>query len=292
MQSQYKPQIVLANAAMIWGISAIFLEVILDYLTPLHTITMRFGIAVLILSIFLLLFKKQEGFSLLSSKTCILLGWLDAFGQLAATIGQDMTTAGLATLISSSFVFIVPFLAWKVEGSRPQSKMVLLASIALMGIFLISFNGNWANFSSSSILGILILICDALFFGMYAVVAGKFLNFSNIEFRKIDPMGFLYATLFHTFLPLFILSIITVRSSFSVSFKIIPLLLFLAIFPTLIAFSLYNWAIARIGAVRTSFYTLLQVIIPFMFEFVLLQQFYSGWVYGGIFVLLISLLII
>ncbi|MFQ6123960.1 MAG: DMT family transporter [Candidatus Heimdallarchaeota archaeon] len=292
MQSRYKPQFVLVNTAIIWGISAIFLEAILDYLTPLHTITMRFGIAILILSILLLLFKKQDGFSLLSSKTCILLGWLDAFGQLTATIGQDMTTAGLATLISSSFVFIVPFLAWKVQGSRPQSKMVLLASFALTGIFLISFDGNWANFTSSSILGILTLFCAALFFGVYAVVADKFLRVSNPEFRKSNSIGFLYAILFHTFLPLFILSMITTRSSFSVSLRIVPILLFLAIFPTLIAFSLYNWAIARIGAVRTSFYLLLQVIIPFIVEFVLLQQFYSGWVYWGIFVLLISLLMI
>ncbi|MFQ5825699.1 MAG: EamA family transporter, partial [bacterium] len=147
-------------------------------------------------------------------------------------------------------------------------------------------------FSSSSILGILILICAALFYGVYSVVAGKFLSVSNTEFEKIDPLAFLYAILFHTFLPLFILSMITARSSIPVSLKIFPLLLFLAVFPTLIAFSLYNWAIARIGAVRTSFYTLLQVIIPFMFEFVLLQQYYSGWVYGGIFVLLISLLMI
>ena len=164
LSSQRSAQIVLFISNIIWGITPIFVEVVLGYLTPLQTTTLRFGVAILVLSLVLLLVKGRDGFSMLSGKTVILLGWLDAWGYLAATIGQDMTTPGLATLLASFYIFIVPFLAWKIEGTRFNWRIVAIGLIGLIGIFLISFNGDWANFSDSSILGILILMFAALRF--------------------------------------------------------------------------------------------------------------------------------
>jgi len=289
MKSEHKAKFILLITSIIWGIMPVCLEVVLDYLNPLHIITMRFGIAVLVLSFFLPLFTRDNGLSLLSSKTCILIAWLNALGCLAATIGQKMTTAGLATLISTSFVFIVPVLAWKFKGTKPDQKILILGFTTLIGIFLISYNGNWVNFSGLSSLGILILLLAALAWAFYLILSGKMLKFSNIEDRKINLIGFMYAILLHTFLPLFLLSLITTGFSFSLPLTILPFILFLAIFPTLVAFGLYSWAIARIGSVRTSFYLSLQVVVPFIYELIFLQHYYSGWIYCGIFLILISL---
>ena len=292
MTSQHKAQFVLLTATMIWGASAIVLDVVLDYLTPLHAMTMRFGIATLILSTFLIIFKKSNGFSLISSKTCIMIGWADAFGYLAATTGQAMTTAGLANLIATSSVFVVPFLVWKVEGTKPGLKLVLLTGSMLLGIFLISYNGNWTNLSRISILGIFVLLIAAFLFASVTVITGNRLDISNVETRKSDPLSFIYASLLHTFIPLIILSTITTKSIISLPIKIIPLLFILAIFPTLVAFSLYNWAIARLGSVQTSIYSLFQVIVPFFYDLFILDLSYSKWVYCGIIVIIISLLVI
>ncbi|MFX0116247.1 MAG: DMT family transporter [Candidatus Hodarchaeota archaeon] len=289
MQSQQKAKIILLLATLIWGLAPIAVELLLNYLTPLQTITFRFGIAVLILSVFLPLWKGRETFSLLTSKTCVLLGWATAFGHLAATTGQKMTTAGLATLISTSFVFIVPFLAWKLEGTKLYMRTIVLAAIALTGIFLISFNGNWANFSSLSILGILILILAAFLYGIYIVISGKFLHPSNRKKRKVDLACFTYANLVHTFLPLLIISMIMNRSFFSLPLKIMPFVLFLAIFPTIFAFILYHKAIVKVGSVNSSFYLVIQVIVPLIYELAFAHQYYSIWVYSGILVLLITI---
>ncbi|MFQ5979694.1 MAG: DMT family transporter [Candidatus Heimdallarchaeota archaeon] len=289
MNSQHKAQAILLIATVIWGLAPVAVELLLDHLTPLQTITLRFGIGVLLLTLFLPLLKRGDTFPLLTSKTCILLGWVEAFGLLAATTGQKMTTAGLATLLSTSFVFIVPFLAWKLEGTDLNLRTVLLASIAIMGIFLISFNGDWSNFSGLSILGILILMLAALLFGLYIAISGKFLKNANREDTKLDLVSFTYASLVHTFLPLFLLSMITTSSTLSLPLKILPLLLFLGIFPTIVAFLLYHRAITRIGSVSTSFYLVIQVIIPFFYELAFSQQNYSPWVLVGIFVLLLSL---
>ena len=290
LSSQRTAQLVLLFSNIIWGITPIFVEVVLGYLTPLQTTTFRFGIAVLVLTFVLLLFKGREAFSMLSGKTVILLGWLDAWGYLAATIGQDMTTPGLATLLASFYIFIVPFIAWKIEGTRLNWRIVTIGFIGLIGIFLISFNGDWANFADSSILGILVLMFAAFMWGFYTVITGKFLDIANTDEKPIDLMSFTYASLFHTFLALLILSMLTGELSFSIPLEIIPYLVFLGIFPTIIALGLWNWAIARLGSISTSFFQLLQVIVPFILEFILLQQFYSGWIYAGIFLILISIL--
>ncbi|MFX0123998.1 MAG: EamA family transporter, partial [Candidatus Hodarchaeota archaeon] len=64
-----KAQLVLLNVNFIWGVTPIFLEVVLKYTTPLQTTTIRFGMAAIILGIFLYLSKGMKAFSLVSVKT-------------------------------------------------------------------------------------------------------------------------------------------------------------------------------------------------------------------------------
>ncbi|MFW9904785.1 MAG: DMT family transporter [Candidatus Thorarchaeota archaeon] len=288
LSSHRSAQLVLILSNIIWGITPIFIEVALASLTPLQTTTLRFGIGVLALSFIILLMEGRKGFSMLSGRTVIILGWLDALGYLTATIGQDITTPGLASLLASFYIFIVPFLAWKIEGAVLSCRIAVIGIVGLVGIFLISFNGDWTNFSNSSIIGIIILIFAAFMWSFYAVITGRFLNIAKSESKEIDLMSFTYASLFHTFLALFILSMITSELSFSISLELVPYILFLGIFPTIIALGLWNWAMVRLGSISTSFLQLFQVIIPFILEFIFLHQFYSVWIYTGIFLILLS----
>ncbi|MFX0184161.1 MAG: DMT family transporter [Candidatus Hodarchaeota archaeon] len=288
--SHRNAQGVLLISNIIWGITPIFLEIALKYLTPLQTTTLRFGIGVLALTLILVLFKGKKGFSMLTVKTTILLGWLDAFGYLTATIGLNMTTPGLSTLLSSFYVFLVPFIAWKLEETKLNRRIGIIGFISLSGIFLISFNGDWRNFTNSSNVGILILMFSAIMWGFYTVVSGKFLDISKNEEKNVDLMSFTYTSLFHTFLALTILSMITGELTFFLPPEVLPYILFAGLFPTIIALGMWNWAIARLGSISTSFFQLLQVIIPFMLEIVFFHQFYSGWIYTGIFLILLSTL--
>ncbi|MFX0152514.1 MAG: DMT family transporter [Candidatus Hodarchaeota archaeon] len=286
--SQRNAQGVLLVSNIIWGITPIFLEIVLKYLTPLQTTTLRFGVGVLALTFFLLLFKRRNGFSMLSVKTVILLGWLDAFGYLTVTIGLDMTTPGLSTLLSSFYIFLVPFIAWKLEENKLNWRIGIISLLSLTGVFLINFNGDWRNFINSSNFGILYLMFSSVLWGFYTVLTGKFLDITKNEEKKVDLINFTYASLFHTFLALTMLSMITGELTFSLPPEIIPYIVFTGLFPTLIALGLWNWAIARLGSISTSFFQLLQVIIPFLLEIVFFHQFYSGWIYTGIILILLS----
>jgi drug/metabolite transporter (DMT)-like permease len=288
LSSHRSAQLVLLLSSIIWGITPFFIEVSLSYLTPLQITTLRFGVAVLIFSVIIFLMKGRNGFSLLSGKTVITLGWLDALAYLTATIGQDITTPGLALLLSSFYIFLVPFLAWKIEGTGLSRRITLIGIVGLVGVFLISFNGDWTNFSNSSIIGIIILMFAAFMWGFYTVITGKFLNIAKSERKEIGLISFTYASLFHTFLALFILSMITGELTFQIHPEIVPYILFSGIFPTIIALGSWNWAIARLGSISTSFLQLVQIIIPFILELIFLHQFYSGWIYTGIFLILVS----
>jgi drug/metabolite transporter (DMT)-like permease len=288
LSSHRSAQLVLLLANIIWGITPLFIEVALGYLTPLQITTLRFGVAVLVFSFIIILLKGRSGFSMLSGKTVIILGWLDALAYLTTTIGQNITTPGLALLLSSFYIFLVPFLAWKIEGTGLSWRITVIGVVGLIGIFLISFNGDWTNFSNSSMTGIIILMFAAFMWGFYTVITGKFLNVAKSESKKIDLMSFTYASLFHTFLALFTLSMITGELSFHIHLELLPYILFSGIFPTIIALGSWNWAIARLGSINTSFLQLVQIIIPFIIEFIFLQQFYSVWIYTGIFLILLS----
>ncbi|MFX0085038.1 MAG: DMT family transporter [Candidatus Hodarchaeota archaeon] len=278
----------LLNANLIWGITPIFLEVILKYFSPLQAVTLRFGIAAVTLSFILYISRGRKAFSFLFMKNVIILGWLDALGYLAATVGQDMSTAGLATLLSSFYVFIVPFIAWRLEDAEINMKLVFTGSISLIGVFLISFNGDWTNLTKSSMFGVLILIFSAIMWGFYTVLTGNFLKLSKLKDEKVDLLNFTSASIFHTFLVLSFISFVVAEPIIIFPLEIIPIILFLGLVPTIFALSLWNWAIARLGAVDTSFIQLLQLVVPFILEFILFQQSYTVWIYSGISLILIS----
>ncbi|UCG01097.1 MAG: DMT family transporter [Candidatus Heimdallarchaeota archaeon] len=285
-----KAQLLLLNANFIWGITPIFLEVVLKYTTPLQATTIRFGMAAIILGIFLYLSKGKKTFSLVSVKMIILLGWLDALGYLTATIGQDLTTLGFATLLSSLYVFLVPFIAWKLEKTKIHRNVIYVGILSLFGVFLMSFNGNWSNFVNFSFIGNSILIFSAIMFGFYSVIAGKYLSESNNHEEKVNLSSFTFASLFHTFLALFIISFLIKEPLPSLPVDIFPYFIFLGLFPTFIALGLWNWALIRLGSVNTSFFQLLQILIPVVLEFILYQQIYSAWIYSGMALILISTL--
>ncbi len=292
MKSKLKAQSAIVLASIIWGITPIFVEFTLDYLNPLNIMTFRFGIAVIVLSFFLPIIKRKRGLILLKSKTCMLIGWLISFGYLTSTIGQEMTTPGLATLISTTYVVIVPFISFKLENTKLSKRTFVLAIIALVGIFLTTFNGSWNNISSVTSVGTIYLLIAALSWGLNIVLSGKMLNKDEICKQRFDMLSFLYATLLHTFLPLLLLSLLTASFPPLLSTQLFLILAFLGIFSTLVTFSLYNWALSHMGSVSTTFYLLLQIIVPFIYELVILQFSYSVWVLIGIFILIITMILI
>ncbi|MHA2366045.1 MAG: DMT family transporter [Candidatus Hodarchaeales archaeon] len=292
MQSQQQANYYLLFATIIWGITPIVVEELLNYMSPFLIMTIRFGLAFVILTVYILLFHRQEGFNLIFSKNCILIGLLNAFAYPISAIGVELTTAGIATLLSTSFVIIVPFIAWVIEGKELNIEIILIALIALCGLFLISYNGDWNNFSNSTSLGIIMSILAAVLWGFSIVLSSRLLDITDNKNNNNSALSFIFSINFYTFFPLLLFTLFTSENLSFSHLRLVQFLIFLGIFPTIIAFGLYTWAIARIGSVNTSFFLLLQVLVPLFFEFLFMQRHYSIWIYIGTTLILLSMFFI
>ncbi|MFX1515331.1 MAG: DMT family transporter [Promethearchaeota archaeon] len=287
-----KAQLAMLTSSLLWGVSPIVVEIILEVSTPLDIMTLRFGIAVIASSLLLPIIKARDGLSLLKNPKMMLIGFLIATGYLTSTIGQDLTTAGLATLLSTSYIILVPFMSWRIENTPLSKRILTVATIASIGILLISFNGNITNFSNTNGIGVGLLIVAAFVWGLNIVLSSQLITEIKAKVDQHDPFSFMYATLVYTFIPLFIFSMLTQPPSFSSLSYILPHLLFLGIFATIITFGLENWALSQLGSVRTTFYLLLQILVPFAFELLFGKFVYSAWIIAGIILVIFSMVVL
>ena len=285
-------QVAMLISSLLWGVSPIVVEIILEVSTPLDIMTLRFAVAFIVSSLFLPVIKARNGLSLLKNRKMMLIGFLIATGYLLSTIGQDLTTAGLATLLSTSYIIMVPFLSWRIEGISLSKRILTVASLASVGIFLISYSGDLLNVSNVSGIGIILLLVAAFVWGLNIVLSSHLIAELKSRNGQHDPLSFMYATLVYTFIPLFLLSMLTQPPSLSSVVSTLPYLIFLGIFSTIITFGLHNWALSQLGSVKTTFYLLLQILIPFTVEFAFGMFVYSTWIVSGIFLILLSMVLL
>ncbi|NHJ02313.1 MAG: DMT family transporter [Candidatus Heimdallarchaeota archaeon] len=282
-----RAQLAMLTSSFLWGVAPIFVGVALDSCTPLFIMTMRFGIAVLVMSVFIPKIQHRNGLLYLKTPTIMVIGFLISMGYLSSTIGQNLTTAGLATLLSTSYVMMVPFMTWKLKHSNLSKEIIFLAFLALVGMFFISYNGDWNNFSNITSIGTLYLLVAAVSWGLNIVLTDKFMTDMRLQTGTFDYLSFLYASLIYTFLPLFVLSFFLAPPPTDIILNVLPIFLFLGIFGSIITFGLYQYALSKMGAVNTAFYLLLQILVPFSYEIVFLRITYSAWILiGSAFVLL------
>lgn len=285
-------QVAMLISSLLWGISPIFVEIILEVSSPLDIMTLRFAIALIVSSLFLPVIRSHNGLSLLKNRKMISIGFLIAVGYLTSTMGQDLTTAGLATLLSTSYFIMVPFLSWKIESNSLSKRIMIVATIASVGILLISFNGDIRNFSDANAFGVILLLIAAFVWGLNIVLSSQLITEIKSEHGQHDPLSFMYGTLVYTFIPLFILSMLTQPPSLSSLGYTFPYLIFLGIFATIITFGLHNWALSQLGSVKTTFYLLLQIFVPFTIELILGMFVYSTWIVVGIILVLFSMVLL
>lgn len=125
-------------AAMIWGVSFVFVKVAIGVIPPMEFMGIRFIIAALVLG---LIFNKQL---LKTTKQEVLAGcFIGLFlfgGMFAQTIGLLYTTPGKSGFITGVYIIFVPFLA-SFYFKKPVGWLPILgAIIAFIGLGLLSLS--------------------------------------------------------------------------------------------------------------------------------------------------------
>ena len=279
----------MAVAILGWGLSSTFIEFGLEFVSPLPFLFFRFGLATISLTPLVIIFRSSEFIELIKNKWTWVIGISEAMGLTLQYLGQERDiAAGLAALLSLSFIVIVPFISPFILHEKLEKNHIIAMSVAFIGVIFISSEGNLNNLTGSSILGIIFLLGAAVSYAFYIISTSRL---TTIEKPNVDTF-----TLFFSVLLIITLSSLIASLTFSnipsVPREGIQWIVLLTIFSTLIAFFAYFRALKEISANVASVLLPLQVLVPFVIDFFVLGRIYSLWVLSGSFLIIIAMLIV
>lgn len=156
-------------ATLIWGSSFVVLKNTLDVFTPFRLLTIRFTVGGILIG--LLGWKDLKKLDRSYLWGGVLMG-LFLFGAYAfQTYGLVYTTPGINAFLTATYSVIVPFLGWAIYRRRPDQFNIAAAVIALVGVGLVSLNGQM----HVSLGELLTLVCG-LFFALHILVTDRYVK--------------------------------------------------------------------------------------------------------------------
>lgn len=172
MQAKDKKTQLLAGMGLllttiIWGFAFVIVKNSLDFIPPTYMLAFRFTIGTLPLA--LIFYKKLLGLNAEVLKEGLLLGVFLFLSYLFQTIGCRYTTAGKNAFLTTVYVVLVPFLYWFLSKKRPDIYCMAAAFLAILGIGLLSLQGDL----TIQIGDLLTLICG-LGFALHMIYIDRF----------------------------------------------------------------------------------------------------------------------
>jgi len=135
--SRFLGELYLFICVFFWAIAFIWTKDALTYgLSANQLIFVRYTIAVLLMLPFVWKDLKK-----LTKKEIVLGGiggLLLGAGMLLQTLGLGITTPSNSAFITTTYVVMVPFVAWIFQRIRPTGKTYLCAGLALVGLFILT----------------------------------------------------------------------------------------------------------------------------------------------------------
>ncbi len=157
-KKRVQAHLLLLLTAIIWGSAFVFQKFATEQLSSWFITAARFSIAAVLLwgITFPKWGKLNKGYLLGGLITGTTMGLGTAVQTVALTLG---TTPGKSAFLTAVYCVIVPFFYWFVSKEKPQKNHVLAAIICLIGIGLISLNGDMTMQAGD----IVTLICGVIF---------------------------------------------------------------------------------------------------------------------------------
>lgn len=125
---------------IIWGSSFVVMKNSVDVISPTYLLAFRFTIAAA--ALVLVFYKKVRAITKSDLFCGSLLGGLLFISYFFQTYGLKYTTASKNAFITTLYVILVPFLHWFFNKIRPSKNNVAAAAIAVIGLALLSLEGD------------------------------------------------------------------------------------------------------------------------------------------------------
>lgn len=253
--------------AIVWGVTFVSTKVLINCgLTPASIFLYRFILAYIAIWFF-------------SPKKLLADSWKDEllfFGSgltggslyfLAENTALGITLASNVSLIVCTAPLITAFLSHAfIKGERLRKRLVYGSLLALAGVAMVVFNGNFIL--KINPLGDLLTITAALMWGFYTIIL-KQLD-SRYPTLFITRKVFFYGIL--TILPFFLYSPLTTDTAVLLKPSVIGNLLFLGLVASMLCYILWNRAVKELGAIRTSNYIYFIPIVTLITSAVVIDE--------------------
>lgn len=251
----------------IWGTTFISTKLLLRSFSPLEVLIFRFVIGYICLLIIYPRFIKTKSFKeellfILAGICGVTLYFLFENIALTYTLASNV---GIITAIAPFFTAIMAHFFLKGESFKIQ--FFIGFSVAILGIILITFNGNYVL--KLNPIGDILAVLACLFWALYSILMKKIstLNYHNIGCtRRVFFYGIVFmipSTLFLDFNLDF--------SRFTNPINLINIL-FLGIGASALCFVTWNWCVKILGAVKTSTYIYLVPVITLASSYLVLNE--------------------
>ncbi len=152
---------------IIWGSAFVVMKNSVDFISPCYLLALRFSIAAVCMTA--VFWPQNRKMSRKDLRCGAILGVFLFISYLFQTYGLKYTTASKNAFITTLYVIIVPFLHWIFNGKKPAVRNIGAALIAVLGLGLLSLEGDF----SINLGDFLTLICG-LFFAVHIVFIDRY----------------------------------------------------------------------------------------------------------------------
>ncbi len=255
--SVFLPYALLLVPPLCWAGNAVLARGVVDVVPPISLAFWRWFMAFAILFPFARRQVKQDWkMAMQSWKWLLLLSFLgiSCFNSLLYTAAHTTTAINVA-LMQTAMPAMIILISWVAFREKITPVQVVGVMVSMVGAGLIVIHGQWQILLSMSLVEGDVLMLIAVF--LYALYSALLRKRPPIHPLSLLALTFGWGTLM--LLPFYLWELMVV-GSFAVSFAAIMSILYVALFPSIIAYFCWNRGIELIGANRAGLFTYL---IPF-----------------------------
>ncbi len=241
MTKQIKADLSLLSITLVWGSSFIIMKNISEDIPAYAYLTLRFGVAGLLL--ILLFHKKLKTLSLKALWSGSLVGLFLYAGMMLQVIGLKTTTASNSAFITGLNVVMVPIISATLLRKKPPLNAVVGVIFATIGLFVLKgFQGEW------SVGDALTLLC-AVCFALQIILIDKFA--SHVDIYQLAVVQVVSAALLYA-LTWGIMGLVSTPVAFSLNTPVIFAILYTGALGTAFAFGVQTIAQKYTTPTRTA----------------------------------------
>ena len=165
----------------LWGASFLFVEILLNYISPFMIVYLRVSLASIILILYIVLSKIKLELSYLLIFNFFIMGMLNnVFPFLLITYGQQTVSGGLASILNANTSFLTILLASLILKNEPLTKSRMIGVlIGIIGVIIVIGYENMSDFFNNQVGKILILL-SGLSYAFAAI-------FAKVRLQSVKP---------------------------------------------------------------------------------------------------------